>query len=49
MTRDEDLNVVGGELLPARRSGDRLHRDGCCATPEDVGSHTVCSVMTASS
>jgi uncharacterized protein (DUF2237 family) len=25
-----------------------FYRDGCCATgPEDVGSHTVCSVMTA--
>lgn len=49
MTRDADLNVVGGELLPC--SGDPLtgfYRDGCCATgPEDVGSHTVCAVMTA--
>lgn len=25
-----------------------FHRDGCCATgPEDIGSHTVCAVMTA--
>jgi uncharacterized protein (DUF2237 family) len=25
-----------------------FYRDGCCATgPEDVGSHTVCSIMTA--
>ena len=51
MTRDEDLNVVGGELLPC--SPDPLtgfYRDGCCATgPEDTGSHTVCAVMTPSS
>ena len=49
MSRDPDMNVVGGELLPC--SGDPLtgfYRDGCCATgPEDVGSHTVCAVMTA--
>ena len=48
MSRDQDVNVVGGELLPC--SGDPLtgfYRDGCCATgPEDVGSHTVCAVMT---
>jgi uncharacterized protein (DUF2237 family) len=25
-----------------------FYRDGCCATgPEDIGSHTVCAVMTA--
>jgi uncharacterized protein (DUF2237 family) len=49
MSRDPDRNVVGGELLPC--SADPLtgfYRDGCCATgPEDVGSHTVCAVMTA--
>ena len=48
MTRDEDVNVVGGELLSC--SQDPLtgfFRDGCCSTgPEDVGSHTVCAVMT---
>jgi hypothetical protein len=48
MSRDPDLNVVGGELLPC--SDDPLtgfFRDGCCATgPEDLGSHTVCAVMT---
>lgn len=47
--RDPDANVVGGELLPC--SSEPLtgfYRDGCCSTgPEDVGSHTVCSVMTA--
>ena len=49
MSRDADLNVVGGALLAC--SGDPLtgfYRDGCCATgPEDVGSHTVCAIMTA--
>jgi uncharacterized protein (DUF2237 family) len=49
MSRHPDRNVVGGELLPC--SADPLtgfYRDGCCATgPEDVGSHTVCAVMTA--
>jgi uncharacterized protein (DUF2237 family) len=49
MSRDADLNVVGGALLEC--SGDPLtgfYRDGCCATgPEDVGSHTVCAIMTA--
>jgi uncharacterized protein len=48
MSRDADVNVVGGELLPC--SGDPVtgfYRDGCCSTgPEDVGSHTVCAVMT---
>lgn len=48
MTREPDANVVGGALLPC--SADPVtgfYRDGCCATgPEDVGSHTVCSVMT---
>ena len=48
MSRDPDLNVVGGELLSC--STDPLtgfFRDGCCSTgPEDLGSHTVCAVMT---
>jgi uncharacterized protein (DUF2237 family) len=48
MSRDPDVNVVGGELLPC--SGEPLtgfYRDGCCSTgPEDEGSHTVCAVMT---
>jgi uncharacterized protein (DUF2237 family) len=47
--RKRSLNVLGGVLEPC--SFDPLtgfHRDGCCATgPEDVGSHTVCAVMTA--
>jgi uncharacterized protein len=49
MSREIDRNVVGGALLPC--SSDPVtgfYRDGCCATgPEDVGSHTVCSVVTA--
>ena len=49
MSRDIDRNVVGGALRPC--SSDPVtgfYRDGCCATgPEDVGSHTVCSVVTA--
>ena len=44
-----ERNVLGGELEPC--GTDPLtgwHRDGCCTTgPEDVGSHTVCAVMTA--
>ncbi|MBV9007281.1 MAG: DUF2237 domain-containing protein [Solirubrobacterales bacterium] len=42
-------NVLGGELESC--SSDPLtgfYRDGCCRTgPEDVGSHTICAVMTA--
>ena len=49
MIREPDVNVVGGELQPC--SSEPLtgfFRDGCCSTgPEDVGSHTVCAVMTA--
>jgi len=49
MDRDADVNVVGGALLPC--SGDPVtgfYRDGCCATgPEDIGSHTVCAIVTA--
>jgi uncharacterized protein len=48
MAREEDVNVVGGELLSC--SADPMtgfYRDGCCATgAEDVGSHTVCALMT---
>ena len=48
MSREPDVNVVGGELLPC--SGEPVtgfYREGCCSTgSEDVGSHTVCVVMT---
>lgn len=49
MDREPDVNVVGGELLPCSNEPlTGFFRDGCCATgPEDLGSHTVCSVMTA--
>jgi uncharacterized protein len=43
-----DRNVLGGELEPC--SMDPLtgfYRNGCCATgPEDLGSHTICAVVT---
>ena len=48
MSRDPDINVVGGELLPC--STDPMtgfYREGCCSTgAEDLGSHTVCVVLT---
>jgi uncharacterized protein (DUF2237 family) len=48
MSREPDMNVVGGALLSC--SSDPLtgfYREGCCSTGvEDVGSHTVCAVMT---
>ena len=44
-----DLNVLGAPLVPC--SYDPLtgfFRDGCCNTSaEDLGSHTVCVVLTA--
>lgn len=47
--RRPQRNVLGGEL--ATCSNDPVtgfFRDGCCNTaPQDVGSHTVCAVMTA--
>jgi uncharacterized protein len=43
------LNVLGGVLEPCSISPmTGFYRDGCCATgAEDIGSHTVCAVMTA--
>ena len=48
MSREPDVNVVGGDLRPCSTEPlTGFFRDGCCATgPEDVGSHTVCAVMT---
>jgi uncharacterized protein (DUF2237 family) len=44
-----DRNVLGGELEPC--SSDPVtgfYRDGCCRTgPQDIGSHTICAVVTA--
>jgi len=49
VSREPDLNVVGGDLLPCSTEPlTGFYRDGCCGTgPEDLGSHTVCAVMTA--
>lgn len=43
------LNVLGGPLLPcSERPLTGFFRDGCCNTSEeDLGSHTVCVVLTA--
>jgi len=48
MQKDPDRNVVGGTLLPCSHEPvTGFFRDGCCSTgPEDLGSHTVCAVMT---
>jgi len=44
-----EINVLGGELEPC--SDDPVtgfFRDGCCRTgAEDLGSHTICAVVTA--
>ncbi|MDI1464051.1 DUF2237 domain-containing protein [Catellatospora sp. KI3] len=44
-----DRNVLGGELEPCGTDPmTGFHRDGCCTTgPQDIGSHTVCAVVTA--
>ena len=43
-----ELNVLGEELEPCGTDPmTGFFRDGCCSTgPEDVGSHTVCAVVT---
>ena len=43
-----DLNVLGGPLQPCgTRPLTGYYRDGSCTTgPDDVGSHTVCTVVT---
>jgi uncharacterized protein (DUF2237 family) len=42
-------NVLGGPLEECGRDPvTGFYRDGCCTTgPEDVGSHTVCAVVTS--
>ena len=42
-------NVLGGELEPCGTDPmTGFYRDGCCNTgPEDLGSHTICVVLTA--
>ncbi|MGI8754423.1 MAG: DUF2237 family protein [Acidimicrobiales bacterium] len=44
-----ERNVLGGELEPCGTDPvTGFYRDGCCATgPEDLGSHTICAVVTA--
>jgi uncharacterized protein len=44
----EQLNVLGGVLEPCGTDPvTGFYRDGCCSTgPEDVGSHTICAVVT---
>ena len=43
-----DRNVLRGELEPCGLDPlTGFYRDGCCRTgPEDVGSHTICAVVT---
>jgi len=59
MLRDDSGNGGGRPSVPRNVLGDRLEvcsmnpmtgffRDGCCDTSrEDIGSHTVCAIMTA--
>jgi len=44
-----ERNVLGGELEECGTDPvTGFYRDGCCSSgPEDVGSHTICAVMTA--
>ncbi len=44
-----DRNVLGGELeLCGTDPLTGFFRDGCCTTgPQDLGSHTICAVVTA--
>ncbi len=43
-----ERNVLGGQLEPCGTDPmTGFYRDGCCSTgPEDVGSHTICAVVT---
>ena len=45
----DERNVLGEELQPCGTDPiTGFYRDGCCNTgPEDLGSHTVCAVVTA--
>jgi hypothetical protein len=44
-----DRNVLGGQLESCGTEPlTGFYRDGCCRTgPEDLGSHTICAVVTA--
>ena len=43
-----ERNVLGGELEPCGTEPlTGFYRDGCCRTgPQDIGSHTICAVVT---
>lgn len=43
-----DRNVLGGPLDPCSTDPvTGFYRDGCCTSgPEDLGSHTICAVVT---
>jgi uncharacterized protein (DUF2237 family) len=45
----DERNVLGGELEPCGTDPlTGFYRNGCCSTgPEDLGSHTICAVVTA--
>jgi uncharacterized protein len=45
----EERNVLGGVLEPCGTEPmTGFYRDGCCSTgPDDIGSHTVCAVVSA--
>ena len=47
--RVAERNVLGEDLEPCGTSPvTGFFRDGCCSTgPQDVGSHTICAVVTA--
>jgi uncharacterized protein (DUF2237 family) len=47
--RMTERNVLGDELEPCGTDPvTGFFRDGCCSTgPEDLGSHTICAVVTA--
>jgi uncharacterized protein len=41
-------NILGEPRICSLKPMTGFFRDGCCNTaPEDIGSHTVCAVMTA--
>jgi uncharacterized protein len=44
-----ERNVLGEELEPCGTDPlTGFYRDGCCSTgPQDLGSHTICAVVTA--
>jgi uncharacterized protein (DUF2237 family) len=46
---ESQRNVLGGELEPCGNDPvTGFYRDGCCRSgAEDVGSHTICAVVTA--